>query len=465
MFDRLAEKIYRVLGKFFDTENMSRRIKRLEVCTDAAARDECRKFYCGIIKRVVMTAGVFLVIVAIMLISRLMGSGTVVLNRPGYGADSVVMELETEIGEDSTAFSVEVIPVEYPENEIESVFDRAFEEIDACYLGENSSADEVRSNLNLISRLDDLGLDVDWSSSDSEIVETDGTVKNEDEEMDLIVELTASLECGGKSVERTYPLHVLGAELTVTERAVKLISEYVLNTQKENSSSREIELPRKIDGYAVTEKGDGGQWTAILVLGVFAMICICVRGRVQVRNREKYRSEQLMLAYPELVDKLTLYLGAGITVKKAFERIAQTCSKRDSVSPELEKTLKNKNGIAGKFHKSTFGGGEDPLVKEVRYTLNEIRSGVSESDAYCNMGHRINLPVYIKLMSLLAQNIRKGTKDIIVMMAGEEQSALLTKKEMAKKKGEEAGTKLLFPMIVLLGIVMVIVISPAIMNF
>ena len=171
-----------------------------------------------------------------------------------------------------------------------------------------------------------------------------------------------------------------------------------------------------------------------------------------------------MLAYPELVDKLTLYLGAGITVKNAFERIAQTCSKRDSVSPELEKTRKNKHGIARKFHKSTSGGG-DPLVKEVRYTLNEIRSGVSESDAYCNMGHRINLPVYIKLMSLLAQNIRKGTKDIIVMMAEEEQSALLTKKEMAKKKGEEAGTKLLFPMIVLLGIVMVIVISPAIMNF
>ena len=172
-----------------------------------------------------------------------------------------------------------------------------------------------------------------------------------------------------------------------------------------------------------------------------------------------------MLAYPELVDKLTLYLGAGITVKNAFERIVQTCSKRDFVSPGVVKTQKNKRGIAGKIHESVSGDVEDPLVKEVRYTLNEIRSGVSESDAYCNMGHRINLPVYIKLMSLLAQNIRKGTKDIIVMMAEEEQSALLTKKEMAKKKGEEAGTKLLFPMIVLLGIVMVIVISPAIMNF
>lgn len=36
---------------------------------------------------------------------------------------------------------------------------------------------------------------------------------------------------------------------------------------------------------------------------------------------------------------------------------------------------------------------------------------------------------------------------------------------MAKRKGEEAGTKLLLPMVVLLGVVMVIVMLPAIINF
>lgn len=436
MFDKVAEKIYGKVSRFIDIEGVSRRIKRLEVCTDGMARDKCREFYCGIIKKVILAAGAVFIVVAALLISRLVASDTVILNRPDHGTDSVTMELETEIGGDPAAFTVDVLPVEYPEDELDSVFDRAFEEIDGSYLGDNSSADEVRSNLNLMTRLDDLGLDVDWNSSDSEVVEADGTVINDDESLDLIVELTASLECGGRSMERTYQVHVLGRSLTATEKATKLISEYVANVQNENSSDREIELPREIEGYVVTEKKDGGSWVTILMLGVFAMACICVRGRVQIRNREKHRREQLMMAYPELVDKLTLYLGAGVTVKSAFVRIAQMEKKR-----------------------------EDPLVKEVRYTLNEIRSGVSESDAYCNMGHRINLPVYIKLMSLLAQNIRKGTKDIIVMMADEEQSALQARKEMAKKKGEEAGTKLLFPMVVLLGIVMVIVISPAIMNF
>lgn len=51
------------------------------------------------------------------------------------------------------------------------------------------------------------------------------------------------------------------------------------------------------------------------------------------------------------------------------------------------------------------------------------------------------------------------------MMAGEEQNAMQTRKEMAKRKGEEAGTKLLLPMVVLLGVVMVIVMLPAIINF
>ena len=46
--------------------------------------------------------------------------------------------------------------------------------------------------------------------------------------------------------------------------------------------------------------------------------------------------------------------------------------------------------------------------------------------------------------------------------AGEE--AVIVRRENAKRVGEEAGTKLLFPMIVLLGVVMFIVIVPAFMS-
>ena len=51
------------------------------------------------------------------------------------------------------------------------------------------------------------------------------------------------------------------------------------------------------------------------------------------------------------------------------------------------------------------------------------------------------------------------------MLAEEELSALQLKRELAKKKGEEAGTRLLFPMILQLGVVMIIVIAPALMGF
>ena len=51
------------------------------------------------------------------------------------------------------------------------------------------------------------------------------------------------------------------------------------------------------------------------------------------------------------------------------------------------------------------------------------------------------------------------------MRAGEERSEMQTRKELAKREGEEAGKKLLLPMVVLLGVVIVIVMLPAIINF
>ncbi len=46
--------------------------------------------------------------------------------------------------------------------------------------------------------------------------------------------------------------------------------------------------------------------------------------------------------------------------------------------------------------------------------------------------------------------------------AGDE--AVILRRENAKRIGEEAGTKLLFPMVVLLGVMMFIIIIPAFMS-
>ena len=71
---------------------------------------------------------------------------------------------------------------------------------------------------------------------------------------------------------------------------------------------------------------------------------------------------------------------------------------------------------------------------------------------------------YRRLSSLLSSNLKKGTKGMIEELNKEEKEAFEMQKQYVRIAGEEASTKLLFPMIGLLGIVLVIIIAPSIFN-
>ncbi len=81
------------------------------------------------------------------------------------------------------------------------------------------------------------------------------------------------------------------------------------------------------------------------------------------------------------------------------------------------------------------------------------------------MGKRLKEPIYQKLSLTLIQVISKGTKEGRNLMRQMEQEAFRQRIDQAKREGEEAGTKLLFPMILLLGAVMLLVMFPAMMRF
>ena len=51
------------------------------------------------------------------------------------------------------------------------------------------------------------------------------------------------------------------------------------------------------------------------------------------------------------------------------------------------------------------------------------------------------------------------------LLLEEAKEAMEERRQLAKKMGEEAGTKLLFPMILMLLVVLVILIVPAMMSF
>ena len=69
------------------------------------------------------------------------------------------------------------------------------------------------------------------------------------------------------------------------------------------------------------------------------------------------------------------------------------------------------------------------------------------------------------MSGLLIQHLVKGGSSVLGTLREESQKAGEEQKRQIQKKGEEMGTKLLFPMMIMLGIVMVFIMVPALFSF
>ena len=144
------------------------------------------------------------------------------------------------------------------------------------------------------------------------------------------------------------------------------------------------------------------------------------------------RKQILKREYPEFVNKLVLFVGAGMSVRGAFAKLQKEYAEKDS-----------------------------PCGREIRLLCGHLAAGMSESNAYEQFGRRTGVRDYIRLCALLTQNLKRGNAALLDRLIKEAERSSEDDLLLIKKKGEEAGTKLLVPMVLLLGIIMVIIIVPA----
>lgn len=218
--------------------------------------------------------------------------------------------------------------------------------------------------------------------------------------------------------------------------------EELLRESAESSRSAEImALPEQVGTAPVVwseiiEDSSG----YLLILAIFAAgVLYWGRGR-ELDQKLEARKRELLLDYPEIVNKLALYMGAGMTVRNAFLKMGEDYKKQ-------------------KEEKRRY------VYEEILITCHELQGGRSETEAYAHFGKRCQVQLYMKLSALLSQNIRKGSNDLLRMLRQEADNAFAERKNLAKKLGEEAGTKLLLPMMMMLCVVMVIIMIPAYFSF
>ena len=107
------------------------------------------------------------------------------------------------------------------------------------------------------------------------------------------------------------------------------------------------------------------------------------------------------------------------------------------------------------------GGEKRYAYEEMLFTVYELERGIEEVAAYGHFSRRCGVQRYVKMVALLEQNAKMGSRGLLSSLQRESKDAFEERKSRAERKGEEAGTKLLVPMFMMLIIVMAVIMVPA----
>lgn len=367
-------------------------------------------------------------------------SGRIARNAPGGGVLEVdaVFSLPQEDTEYPITLAIE--EQKYHKSEEQKRIADAVKEIDATFCGYNASLEEIISDPVVSDSYQDGAVLAEWMFSDEKIISEDGRIcqsalKKSRQEIEAFVVLS----CGESEETHRFSFWIVPEEKSQKEQAILKIEEEI---ELQDETKEFVSLPQNIDGKKIEWKeAPSAQPAEFLGLGILAAIAASYAQKEEKEKKIQKRKRRLLLSYPEFAGKLSLLLGAGMSISGAVRKINQMYQKRRSE-----------------------GGETDPVYEELHQMICEMDNGMSEIKAYQAFSERCDLQPYRKLVSLLISGQKVGNRRLREQLDEEVDRVFLERKQTARKLGEEAGTKMLLPMMMMLIIVMGIVIIPAFLS-
>lgn len=386
----------------------------------------------------VLTAGLALGLLAkisAVMKSRVGEEGAVF--RGSYEEGEREVRLKTDLGKDSVNFVVPVFPQILTAEETAALAEEFLENVEALILNDNEDLRHIRSDLNMEEGYEGFPFEVEWESSREEALDCGGRVGEVDEPVSVSLRVSLRYEdfCKTKELEAV----VLPPCLTPEEQEYLEMQECLLAGEEGSRREKEWILPGEWKGSTLNwsfEVKDYSMW--IWAATPVVALLIYLSFDRDLKKALKKKQKDLSREYPGLVHKLALYVGAGMTIRGAFQKIG------GDYEQKVKKGMKTKPGC-----------------EEILYTCRELQAGIAEGAAYEHFGKRTGLREYIKLAALLGQNLKRGSGTLLDRLREEAEKSSEESLLRARKLGEEAGTKLLFPMVLMLLIVMVMIMIPA----
>ena len=350
---------------------------------------------------------------------------TLIRAAPG-GKDKKIGLIAKGDGIDTT-LELEVPARIYSAEEIMGVFDEIYEDI------VSRIPDIVDRDLDFKAMCDNDIIDI-HIKSESPYIDDYGVIDEEllTDSCEALIKLYMEYE--DYRGEYDIYLNLEPPKLSESKKKEKELKKEIENLIAENPSADKIELPSDYTYKVNTKNYAPFMVFAFLLLGVIYFFA----PDSKLASSMAKRSEQMLLDYSELLSKLTLLLGCGMSLRSSFER------------------------IVGDYKKT---GKKRYVYDELEITVNRMDSGYSQSAALEDFAFRCQLTEYTRLTNLLIQNLKKGNEGLLAKLEEEAADAFIQRKNTARIRGEKASTKLLVPMMIMLVLVLAIVIVPVFMSF
>ncbi|SFK83293.1 type II secretion system protein F (GspF) [Salinicoccus halodurans] len=189
--------------------------------------------------------------------------------------------------------------------------------------------------------------------------------------------------------------------------------------------------------FAAFVSVEAGDYT-LPIFCVFMTVILVYAQMKELDTKVKKRKESILLELPEFTNKLILLVNAGETVQGAINKSVQ----------------QNINRIY-----------DSPLYYELNEAMNKLQSNSSFQDAMKDFSQRCGIQEVSVLTTTIMMNYRKGGKQLAESLKDLSKSLWDKRKTLTRIKGEEASSKLIFPMIFVFAAVLLVIIYPAITMF
>lgn len=388
---------------------------------------------------------IFLVLI-ILILGTIFFPKPIVLNRNSFGQGTKEVELSLEKEKKQKKITYKLDEQKLSDAQMEKVYKQFFKKLRKQMAGNNTSLAKVTTTLNLPENIEGYPFEITYEFSEEDYIWLDGTLNKEEQDKlrkgeKHITYITVKAVYRQYQQSKKYMVCILPKSDKVQRGLFYKVEQYLKNKESGDRYNKEITIPSTYKTVKIKEGQEGvGNW-GIFILVLAVSLFIPLHNYLKLREDGGKCQSEAERDFPVIVHLLTLYMGAGLSFFSAVKR------------------------ISANYQKQKQSGEKKYAFERILIMEQQMNNGISQKDACYNWGMQFRADSYQKLSLILIQSFTKGAKEAAVLMEAEEREAFSRRIDRAKRDGEEAATKLLFPMILLLGEVMLLVMYPALIRF